>query len=129
MPFEARYRKGVDDDPSIGGATFHDWDIDLCSTCERFASDAGSLPDSKIKLDGMVKTLCVGLIKKSGDPKDLHDALNTIRLCLVRLDGEGIDCSDYTEFETLVVAECLIHAVTELSRRKQIQNAKKHHSL
>lgn len=64
--------------------------------------------------------LCVGEIIKPENPKDLHEALNEIRLCIVRDSSvDDIISFEWTPYEVSRVAMALTWAVSNYLIKEQ----------
>ena len=68
-------------------------DLDLCIMCHRVGCEISALNDEEDLM-----WFCVGEIIKPENPKDLHEKLNEIRVCLVK-DSQKDDVSDVISFE------------------------------
>jgi len=79
---------------------------DLCDSCEScFTAPA-------YNVDGVLEEwVCCGLIQKPTDENDVHDIMNTIRICLE--NQGGITSHEFTTWEASCVATALSLAVTK----------------
>ena len=77
---------------------------DLCDTCESIFTAPAHNPDGVLE-----EWVCSGLIQKPTDEKDIHDSMNTVRLCLEK--PGGITAHEFTTWEGSVVAAALNLAV------------------
>ena len=68
-------------------------DLDTCDLCHRLGYEISAITEEEDLM-----WLCVGEIIKPDNPEDLHEALNEIRLCVVR-DSSVVDFADITSFE------------------------------
>lgn len=73
---------------------------DLCDSCESiFTAPA-------YNTEGILEEwVCSGLIQKPTDENDIHDAMNTVRLCLEK--PGGITAHEFTTWEGSIVAAAL----------------------
>ncbi len=78
---------------------------DLCDTCESVFTAPAYNPEGILE-----EWVCSGLIQKPTDKKDIHDAMNTVRLCLE--NKGGITAREFTTWEGSVVATALNMVVT-----------------
>ncbi len=78
---------------------------DLCYSCESiFTAPA-------YNSEGILEEwVCSGLIQNPTDEKDIHDMMNTVRLCLE--NKGGITAREFTTWEGSVVATAMNMAVT-----------------
>lgn len=83
-------------------------DLETCDMCHRLGTEISALND---EVD--LTWLCVGEIIKPENPKDLHEKLNEIRLCIVRDSSvDDIISFEWTPYETSRVAMALTWAVS-----------------
>ncbi len=77
---------------------------DHCDTCESiFTAPA-------YNTEGVLEEwVCSGIIQKPTDEKDIHDAMNTIRLCIEK--PGGLTAIEWTTWERSIVAAVLNMAV------------------
>jgi len=61
---------------------------------------------------------CVGIITKPRRKKNIHDLINSIRLCITRKDG-GITSHEWTHYEASCISMLLSEAVTYALRDGQ----------
>ena len=82
-------------------------ECDLCDSCESvFAVPA-------YNMDGVLEEwVCVGLIQKPTDEKDIHDTINTIRICIEKPGGR-VTSHEWTTWETSCVVTGLNMAITK----------------
>ena len=77
---------------------------DLCDTCESiFTAPAYNTKGV------LAEWVCSGIIKKPTDENDIHDAMNTIRLCIEK--PRGLTAFEWTTWEGSIVAAALNLAV------------------
>lgn len=90
-------------------------DLETCDMCHRLGNEISALND---KEDLM--WLCVGEIIKPDSPEDLHEALNEIRLCIIRDSSvDDIISFEWTPYEASRVAMALTWAVSNYLIKKQ----------
>ena len=90
-------------------------DLDTCDMCHRLGTEISALNDEED-----LTWLCVGEIIKPENPEDLHEALNEIRLCVVRDSSvNDIISFEWTPYETCRVAMALTWAVSNHLIKKQ----------
>ncbi len=77
---------------------------DLCDTCESIFTAPAYNSEGVLE-----EWVCSGLIQKPTDENDIHDAMNTIRLC-VETPG-GLTAHEWTTWEGSIVAAALTLAV------------------
>ena len=88
--------------------TLKSLDLDTCEKCHRLGSEISAINE---KEDLM--WACVGEIIKPENPKDLHEKMNEIRLCIIRdADTDDIISFEWTPFETSRIAMALLWAVS-----------------
>ena len=81
--------------------------LETCDMCHRLGTETSALNDEEDLM-----WLCVGEIIKPENPKDLHEALNEIRLCIVRdTSVDDVISFDWTPYEAARVAMALTWAV------------------
>ena len=78
---------------------------DLCETCESIFTAPAYNPKGVLE-----EWVCSGPIQKPTDENDIHDAMNTIRLCIEK--PGGLTAIEWTTWEGSVVATALNMAVT-----------------
>ncbi len=78
---------------------------DLCETRESIFTAPAYNPNGILE-----EWVCSGLIQKPTDENDIHDTINTVRLCLE--NKGGITAREFTTWEGSVVATALNMAVT-----------------
>ena len=82
-------------------------ECDLCPSCECVFSVPA------YNFEGVLEEwVCTGLIQKPTDEKDVHDAINTIRICIEKLGGK-VTSHEWTTWEASCVALALSMAVTK----------------
>ena len=83
--------------------------------CHRLGTEISTLNDEED-----LTWLCVGEIIKPENPKDLHEKLNEIRLCIVRDSSvHDIISFEWTPYETSRVAMALTWAVSNYLIKEQ----------
>ncbi len=83
-------------------------ELDLCEKCHRLGYETSAINEEEALMWS-----CVGEIIKPENPKDLHEKLNEIRLCIIRdADTDDIISFEWTPFETSRIAMALIWAVS-----------------
>ena len=82
--------------------------LETCDMCHRLGYESSALNEEEDLM-----WLCVGEIIKPEHPKNLHEKLNEIRLCLVRDSGvDDIISFEWTPYEATRVAMALTWAVS-----------------
>lgn len=90
-------------------------DLETCDMCHRLGTEISALNDEEDLI-----WLCVGEIIKPKAPKDLHEALNEIRLCVVRESSDNdVICFEWTPYEASRVAMALTWAVSNYLIKRQ----------
>ncbi len=79
---------------------------DLCDSCEPVFTAPGYNSDGILE-----EWVCCDLIQKPTNENDIHDVMNTVRLCLEKKDG--ITSHEFTTWEASCVATGLNMAVTK----------------
>lgn len=82
-------------------------DCDLCDYCEKIIG----LPARHEEQD--YEWGCVGLITHPQDPKDVHDNLNKIRICIGNIHTDHIDSHEWTVWEAQMVSMGLGFAIAK----------------
>jgi len=90
-------------------------EVDTCDMCHRLGYEYSVLNDEEDLM-----WLCVGEIIKPENPEDLHEALNEIRLCVVKSSSiDDIISFEWTPYEASRVAMALTWAVSNHLIKKQ----------
>ena len=90
-------------------------DLDCCEKCHRLGYETSALDEEKD-----IMWLCVGEMIKPDNPKDLHEKLNEIRICLIRSDDvNDIVSFEWTPYEASRVSMALTWAVSNYLHRDQ----------
>ena len=81
-------------------------ECDLCDVCEPVFTCSAYNDDEILE-----EFVCSGIITKPGDEKDIHDAINSIRICIEK--HEGVTVHEFTTWEASSVNLALAMAITK----------------
>ncbi len=88
--------------------TLRSLDLDLCEKCYRLGYESSSINEQEDLM-----WACVGEIIKPENPKDLHEKLNEIRVCIIRDEAtDDIVSFEWTPYEASKMASALAWAVS-----------------
>jgi len=79
---------------------------DLCDSCEPVFSAPGYNPDGVLE-----EWVCSGLIQKPTDDNNIHDIMNSVRICIEK--PGGLTSYEFTTWEASCVVTALSLAVTK----------------
>lgn len=80
---------------------------DLCPSCECVFTAPAYNSEEVLE-----EWVCSGLIQKPTDENDVHDVMNTVRICILKEHGK-ITSHEFTTWEASCVATALSLAVTK----------------
>ncbi len=107
----SRQEAGLMDDEK----TLKSLNLDLCERCYRLGYESMSINEQEDLM-----WACVGEIIKPENPKDLHEKLNEIRLCIIRDEvTDDIVSFEWTPYETSRMAMALTWAVSNYLIKEQ----------
>lgn len=90
-------------------------DLDTCEQCHRLVYETSAIDE-----ENDLMWLCVGEIIKPDKPKNLHEEINEIRVCIIRdKDSDEIIGFEWTPYEAARVAMALTWAISNYLHQYQ----------